>query len=160
MNRTFIYGLCDPFSGELRYIGKTCQPINKRATAHVQEAGRGVINHRCNWLRSLSCRPVAVLLLDVLSSEADFWERELIAMFRVEGRLTNNTAGGDGAPGRIVSLETRKKMSEARKGRLHSLETKQKISRSKIGRPHPRTFEWNEKISASQRGKPKRKGAL
>jgi len=157
MKRTTIYGLCDPVSGELRYIGKTCQPINRRISAHVQEAARGMINHRCNWLRSLNCRPVSVLMLDVLSCESDFWERELIAMFRAGGRLTNNTDGGDGAPGRICTSETRKRMSEARRGRAHSLETRQKIALSRTGKPHPRTFEWNEKIAAAQRGKPKRK---
>jgi len=99
-DRTFIYGLCDPDTGELRYVGKADNP-EKRVISHLTEAARGKNrSHRGNWLRSLlaqSKSPRLVVLLNVAKTEWQFWERDLIKFFRDAGaNLVNETDGGDG----------------------------------------------------------------
>lgn len=65
------------------------------------------------------------------------------------------TKGGNrfirGHNGRIMSHETRKKLSEAAKGRKHTNETKKKIGKTSIGRKH--LNKTKKKMSEAHRGK-------
>lgn len=162
VDTTFIYALCEPDTGAVRYVGKANNPRH-RLWEHYKERRH---THKKCWIASLKrrgLRPRLELLLEVDRSEWEFWEREMIALFQVGGRLVNIAPGGEsgvggnnrGKPahkntkaallkasiGRKPSDETRKKMSEAAKnrpspmaGRKHSEETKQKISASRIGK--------------------------
>jgi len=115
--KTKIYTLNAP-DGEIRYVGKTIQPLKTRLQAHLNAAKRGK-NHRCNWIRSLLKKndsPIIHLLSEV---EGDGCKEEIekIAYFKSTGtRLTNQTDGGEGTLGCHPSPETRKKQSEVHKG--------------------------------------------
>jgi len=54
MNKKYqIYGLFDPFTGELRYIGQTMAPLWSRLNAHVYCAKNKKANHNYNWIKSI-----------------------------------------------------------------------------------------------------------
>lgn len=81
--------------------------------------------------------------VDVLSpvatdTDAFSWEIATIAEYgRIDqdtGTLFNMTAGGDGARGRCVSLETRNIVSKQHKGKIVSDNTKQKLRDANIGK--------------------------
>jgi len=154
-----IYGLVDPRTKLLRYIGKSCSGINGRPrdihTAHCK-----------NWEMSLlkeSLNPeiIAIEYFDEISKK-DLNKAEVfyIRSFRMMGaKLTNLTDGGDGRLGYVMpdnvrkkitksnmgraptrkgvrlSKETKRKMSDAAKGRKYSIETKRKMSDAAQGRP-------------------------
>lgn len=109
-----IYTLSDPLTGEIRYIGKTKHPLNIRCSQHTYDKA---VNHRTNWIKSLSRIGTSpkIELLDISSdTEASEIERYWIAQFKAWGfDLVNQTSGGEGAPGRIVSEETKLKHSKA-----------------------------------------------
>lgn len=52
MNKYIIYGLVDPRSGELRYVGKSCSGL-KRPKAHLAPSNLKKATHKNNWIRQL-----------------------------------------------------------------------------------------------------------
>ena len=53
MNKVVIYGIVDPISNQLRYVGQTSNFI-KRKSSHIRTALKGTNNsHLYNWLSSL-----------------------------------------------------------------------------------------------------------
>jgi len=117
---TQIYGLVDPISGQLRYIGQTMRPLQKRLIDHTSES-RTTHTHKSNWIRTLLSRglvPGIILIQEVddeIRNQAEiFW----IAYFIGLGcPLTNCTEGGEGWRGYRHSEESKLKMSLAKKGK-------------------------------------------
>ena len=67
------------------------------------------------------------------------------------GILRNMTDGGEGCAGRILSEETKKKLSEAQKGKKKSVAHRKKLSEAKIGKKI--TEDHRKNMSASLKGK-------
>ncbi|MFZ3286542.1 MAG: NUMOD3 domain-containing DNA-binding protein [Telluria sp.] len=140
---TIIYGLCDPSTGELRYVGKTSIGLQNRLKSHVTSArsAKGK-TYSALWVKSLidrGCRP-EIFEIEFVPAGGDWQEseRHWIAMFRYLGaRLANITDGGEGLCGAIFTADHRRKLSESQKGRLVSMETRLKISAAGKGRPIP-----------------------
>lgn len=65
MNKVVIYGIVDPISNQLRYVGQTSNFI-KRKSSHIRTALKGTNNsHLYNWLSSLfrsSINPEFIIL--------------------------------------------------------------------------------------------------
>lgn len=159
----YIYGLADPDTGEIRYIGKSIR-VYDRLSNHCNDRSR---NHRTNWIKTLLQvgKKPALVILEELPHDADWQdsERRWIAHARSNGwRLTNGTDGGDGLMnppeevrekiratwvGRKHSPETLAKYSEMRKGKLHSDEWKQNMSQVMKGRE----ITWGHKLSLALR---------
>ena len=144
----FIYGLADPISGNVRYIGKSVNP-KARLIQHLRFVNPS--NHKEYWLNSLKklgLVPEIVILETTsqkFSSEAEiFW----IAKYRSEENLlTNVTEGGEGGAvflGRKHSEISKMKLSIYRTGKKHSQETLEKMSRS-----HKDRAPWNKGIKVS-----------
>jgi len=139
-----IYGLVDPRTNNLMYVGKSSGAL-KRAKSHWSKTTLRLGRAKCDsWvrkLRSLNLYPVIEILEDfgiylkedikineILNISESFW----IASVRASGaKLLNMTDGGDGLNGRLHTIETKEKMSIARKkrcsgmlGKKHSFETK------------------------------------
>lgn len=97
-------------------------------------------------------------------NEAKHIEKILIALFQTNCRRYRNpsygyneTDGGDGSIGRVVSLETREKISRAHKGKKLSKDQKEKIRQTLTGRPSPTkgrhmSEEVRKKMSQSHMG--------
>src|SRR5687767_4612507 len=77
---TTIYALCEPTTGEIRYIGKTAYPLEKRLKSHLSGAKR-VRNHRTYWIQSLSHAPIIRALCVIEESCAGEMEQRTIASY-------------------------------------------------------------------------------
>jgi hypothetical protein len=136
VQRPIIYGLVDPRTDEVRYVGKSVNG-ESRARAHRHPRYRQEYAHTYNarWIESLLSqgldyviRVLEVCDRDTLSAAEQRW----IAYGRANGwRLTNGTDGGDGALN--PSTESRAKRSDALRGRVFSDEHRAKISAAKRG---------------------------
>lgn len=159
-----IYGLVDPRTNQIRYIGKTNQPLNSRLSAHLRDMSSCHRVHWLNELATLGLRPAIVVLEQVEGAWP--WqesERYWIAQAKADGwPLTNNTSGGDGVAD--LPAATRQRISSVWIGRKHSAETKRKIGASSAERRHSperrarmsakmagRVISWTDKISAANR---------
>jgi NADH pyrophosphatase NudC (nudix superfamily) len=130
-----IYALLDPNTNEIRYIGKSLSGIDRprshTAPSNLKQDG---ITKKSSWLKSLikkNQKPVIKIIeyfyyenldRETINEILYLKEQKLIKLFKDCGfDLTNGTDGGPGAPNRIVSEETRKKMSDsAKKAGLNS----------------------------------------
>ena len=137
---TYIYGLVDPRTGLVRYIGKADIP-QVRYKNHLCPPETNADTKKSRWINKLlrmNIRPSLVILQVVKRSDWRDAERKWISDYRQKyGRhfLTNTTAGGDGIEkGFKQRPGTGAKISAANKGRKVSEETKVKISLSNLGR--------------------------
>lgn len=157
----YIYGLIDPFTKEIRYIGKSIRP-KERLTNHCNDKST---TWRTNWIQSIlkkGKRPELIILQSLDDSED--WQKSEIDWIKksrdMGWRLTNCTDGGDGLvnppqevrdkmiktwTGRKHSEKTKKLIGEKSRGRKHSEEHKAKISKVMKNRD----ITWGNKISKS-----------
>lgn len=113
-----IYALRDPNSKEIRYIGKSTSGL-KRPNEHSKPYKLNENNHKAHWVKSLvdngQYPEIETLISTEKVEELAELEIKYIKMYKEAGSpLTNLTEGGEGALGRIVSKETREKMSKKR----------------------------------------------
>lgn len=98
---SFIYGLVDPRTQFLRYVGKSADP-NRRLKQHIAEARRrqSFATRRWVWhLIGLGLGPELVVLDEAPEAEINDAECFWIAAMRLAGcALTNIKPGGDGQP--------------------------------------------------------------
>lgn len=137
MNHRFlIYGLSDPRTGEIRYIGKSVNGVSRAKSHGTPAALRKDGTYKANWIRSLQSIGLNYGI-EILGTFEDGTgladsERWAIAYARSAGcPLTNLTDGGDGAPN--PSPEVRKRRSDAMKSRVFTAEHRERISTSKRG---------------------------
>jgi group I intron endonuclease len=139
--KVHIYGLFDPKTKEIRYIGKSID-INSRFRKHLI---RKENNHKASWIASLKkdgLKPEIEVLETIEDSNDQDWQKSeewWIAYFRFLGcRLTNLNNGGRG--GILPSDETRQKMSASHIGKTLSPEVRKKISAANKGKKKPDGF--------------------
>lgn len=153
----FIYGLCDPRTARIRYVGVTIHP-DQRLREHLSKWSLKKRSRKNGWLKSLlklDLRPTMPWL-----EIADHWDEACeIEQFWIEKLLnqgfdlTNLTKGGDGIYGYQHSEETKKKIGAANKGLPRSQELRDRISRTKMGRKMPpRRADWGANLSEALKG--------
>lgn len=127
VNTTYIYGLCDPRDGRVRYVGKADNP-QARMKGHFNDKRNC---HRVHWIQSLvekGLKPALVIIQKVAKEEWQEWERYWISLYAEAGyELTNGTGGGDGVDsnvGRKRTPEHTAKMSAANMGNKYALGTR------------------------------------
>lgn len=118
-SKIFIYGLQDPRSYEIRYVGQTAKG-NKRFKGHVGARNNNREKHtnKALWLRELDAvglAPIFVVLeyvdkIENLTRAERFWID--IAKTALGTRLFNKQNGGNAITGYKQSEQTKKKMSE------------------------------------------------
>lgn len=155
--KVVIYGLVDPFTNELRYVGQT---VNGRQRLSVHIKSLNEKSHKANWIKSVLAKngkPEWFIIEVVEKHELDEAECFWIAYFRSIGsRLTNATPGGEHP---THTAETKLKISLSKQN--ISIETRQKLSaslkKSAAVQRHVRFLATStvvkEKISAAHRGK-------
>lgn len=153
MKPVSIYTLSHPITGEVRYVGKTKNPSNRRS-GHVCGAKRGLKYASAAWIRTLLAAGLApdFKIVEEVPPGQPWQNREKawIAEYKMQGaRLLNHTEGGDGIEG--ASEETRLKIGAASRGRKHSQESRQQMSESRTGRKMPPGY--SEKLAARNRGR-------
>jgi hypothetical protein len=158
---TIIYGLIDPRTHELRYVGKTSQALTTRYHSHIGVARRGTrplpINYWIGVLLGFGLKP-ELLELQTVAAGDDWIEAEQfwIEYCRAIGcRLLNLTHGGEGVVGLRRSTETRIKIGLGNTGKVRSAEFRAAMSLARIGRKRgPTPPETRAKIAAALKGKP------
>lgn len=171
--RVYIYGLKDPESQEIRYVGKT-KHLKARFWRHLHSDEK---THKGCWINCLKRKnlfPILEILEHCLESEWVEREKFWIKHYKDLGNaLTNATEGGEGVtkpPGSKLSIEHRQAISNGRKGikfteehkiniglaqkgRTASEETKIKMSLNSGVKGKPRSEETRLKISQAQKGR-------
>lgn len=100
ITKFLIYGLSDPVTNEIRYIGKSCSGL-KRANQHFIPSQLRADTYKTRWIISViksGLKPNVVILEEFKNSDK-LNEREIfwIKYYKNNGaRLTNTTEGGDG----------------------------------------------------------------
>ena len=152
-----IYGLADPRSGQLRYVGKSTTGAQQRLASHLCPSSLKAKSWKNHWLKSLlkeGLRP-DVFVIEACARKEDLneAERHQIASLRAIGcELTNLTPGGDGQ-GYPCSPEKRAKISVATKGRrLTVLSPKTYARIAEKARGRKRSAEAIAKTAAARRG--------
>ena len=111
----YIYIILNPITNEVRYVGKTTN-IKRRFYQHLHTK----LNSYCSkWIFSLlkqNIIPEFSIIDEVTEDNWQFWETYWIAQFKSWGfNLTNLTSGGEGCNNRLVSKETRIRISNNQK---------------------------------------------
>ncbi len=117
METTFIYGLKDPRTDIIRYVGKT-DDTDKRIISHI--ANREYRDtYKDRWIQTLirdGVSPDIEIIDEVSKDNWEFWEKHYIKLFKSLGaKLVNTADGGKGG----VSAEVAEKISKARMGRFY-----------------------------------------
>lgn len=94
---TYIYTLSHPITGEVKYVGKTVNPKQRKHNHSNTARDKGT--YKRNWinlLKSQKLRP-KFEVIDEVTNDWKFWEKYWISQFKVWGfTLCNYTLGGDG----------------------------------------------------------------
>jgi len=140
----FIYGLIDPNTFKVRYIGKTIRS-KERLQNQLNEKSK---TYRCNWLRSLKEKgkaPIQVVLQTL--NDFDNWQDAEIKWIAIAKKynwpLVNCTDGGDGVTN--ISGESKDRMIKTWKGRKHKPESLEKMRLANIGKVQPEAYKQRMK---------------
>ncbi len=146
-----IYGLVDPRTNELRYVGQTKNSIESRLYSHIKDSHKSNNpSYKKHWIKQVvknGFEPEIILLEQVAKDKYIDAEIFWIAYFKSLGaRLCNLTVGGEGTSGYTHTDEQRQNNSQVQKnayanGRVlwnkgvpMSEETKQRVSIAKTGK--------------------------
>lgn len=162
MKPTQIYALLDPFTSEVRYVGKSVD-VKRRWYGHCHDNYRNQ-TYSANWIRSLKPHRPHFIILETVEHFSDWIEAEMfwIAYLRSLGaNLTNLTLGGEGLNGFTPSKETIAKIRLKTIGQKRNAEICKRMSDSAKKKP-PVTEITREKrrisaLNASEEVKNKRK---
>jgi len=140
-NAFLVYGLLDPWTGELRYIGQTTMGM-KRPHQHATPYYLRIEGNswKANWIRKLlrdGEKPIVVILDESCTSAEMVAAREvaLIAEYRAKGaRLTNQSEGGIGPVGLKRSRESVERGAAKRRGAKRTLEQRLRMMEGQAAR--------------------------
>ena len=156
---THIYGLIDPRTNELRYVGMSKRP-RRRLTFHMCASQLRSKNHRAHWLRGLlaaGARPELVILETVSNDTWQEAEQFWIGYFKFIGaNLTNSTEGGEGLSG--IGPEGRERCGAARRGKSFVFSDVHKARIAEANRARAADPEWRARMSRVMRGNSNGKG--
>ena len=138
----YVYQLRASDEDQPFYIGKSFVG-SKRLIEHLSEARNGGTTMKSCKIRSVLERGSSIVeeVLEEFTEEADahLREIELIAEYgrrdKRTGFLTNHTDGGEGIIGRVVTEETRAKMSTAKMGNKINVGRKRRDNIDRFSKP-------------------------
>lgn len=145
----YIYTLSDPSTMEIRYVGQTNEPkrrLNDHISSSINESSDSYDTYKARWIRKILNNNL-VPIMSIIDSCSSFEESNKLEKIYVENltkdgyRLTNSHVSDVTE----FSIETKKKMSSAKKGKTleeivgleKSLELKEYYSeRMKLNNPN------------------------
>lgn len=130
---TFIYALCDPATGEPRYVGQSASPY-RRARHHHYKKTRAQA-----WLKALPCLPAVKILCKCHADNGAKWENHWINLLRREGlNILNKCKGSRLTPvqgSAVYCVESRQIFASYNQaGRAHGVSGSTIRNRIKDGR--------------------------
>lgn len=139
----YIYGMLDPRTKELRYVGKTAQSLEHRLRNHISRANLRSSRHSSRWIAGIiaSGEVPDIFEIEILPDIADWQsaERFWIEYFKSIGcRLTNISTGGESRSGIPMTAEQKENLRQKFKGRCFDDVWREKISKAKKGVPGKR----------------------
>lgn len=147
-----IYALLDPLTGDVRYVGKTRKSVDARLRDHLFTARGAGHAHRDNWIRKLLPDGLEPKTKILEAGEGRGWqdrERYWISFYRKNGRLTNQTEGGEGIRGYAHTPETLERISASSQAQARDLTMRAK--KSSAMKEKWRDPEYREKMAIIQR---------
>lgn len=157
-SKHIIYGLFDPNTQELRYIGYTSN-FDKRYYDHHYMKKLKINNHKNNWIKSLlnNNQKAEMFVIEYYETAQELLQAEIetIAYYKYIGcNLTNATPGGDGIKNGYKHPKSfGEKLSNVKKGVKrppHSKEHCEKISIAKKGKRFTNDGQFKKKLSNEQ----------
>lgn len=145
--KKFIYGLTDPFTNEVVYVGSTTHKLEFRLKQHywqLNEAKRGgrCMNRRFKYLDSLLPNKVNIILLaedeEKIGPHVNLETLYIMKYRKINPNLLNETNGNKGGNTLLYSDDKRKQ------------EAYMKVSKGNKGKPKPEGF--GEKLSKARKG--------
>ncbi len=117
LERHYIYGLIDPSTSMIRYIGKAANP-RARFVAHINERGD---TRKCKWLAELATKrmkPIMVILEETNAQEVFAVEKKWIDIaISLEWEITNTV--GVGCDYEDTCIDAAERRSELTEDRQH-----------------------------------------
>lgn len=158
-SKFLIYGLRDPRTNEIRYVGRSSSGM-RRPRRHDKAASLKEDNYKSRWVSKLLALGLSfeIVVLERVSdgSELDQAERKWISIGRsaLGSRLTNLTSGGQaGSFGTVQPEASRKATSKRFKGIPLTEEHKAKLRGPRGKRTDPVTDEHRYNLSKAKLGK-------
>lgn len=170
-----IYGLLDPRTEELRYIGRSSSGLTRPSMHWVPSKIQTDKTHKGNWIRSLLRAGLLpkITVLETFRSATPLNEAEQkwIQRWKTKGaKLTNGTIGGEGITGwkhtpearekirlaligRPMSEKARQTISKAMRTRVVNSDTRARMSAATKGISRPRSPEHQDKLNNAQKGR-------
>lgn len=151
MNNCFIYVIKHPITKEIRYVGQSSVG-KKRFKTHVEIAkckNKTPVQKFINKYIALNLIPIFEEIEYCESADLNHREIHWIDFYKKhEYKLLNLTIGGEGAKGRVLSQETKDKISNSNKGKIISDNIKKHLSEINMGK-----IPWNKGLEASNDSK-------
>jgi hypothetical protein len=159
--RNLVYGLVDPRTDEVRYIGKSEHGISRpRSHSRANALRIDGNSHKANWIRELQREGLEyrIVVLDMLPDGDATGLYELEHYWISRGRasgwpLTNLNDGGPGQSGHRKSEKTLAKLRDSMNSSLAVKEAQLNRRGKKQGPYPPRTAEHRERLRQSHLGK-------
>lgn len=123
-----IYGLIDPRTNNIRYVGKTKNSLQHRLKQHLSETPERN-THKSNWIKSLKKEDLTPIIVQLDVCDETNWVEKEQYWISVFTDLTNLTAGGDGI--NFFSDEVLVKISNKVKAKWLDEEYKTNISQKR-----------------------------
>lgn len=127
-----IYGLVDPISREIRYVGKSTNP-HDRLKLHLSKKSLTTNSAKNIWLRSLLSKGLRPILVVLQSVPEDKWaeaERAWIVQGRMIGwQITNTSDGGEGVLPKTPETPTMRYKAKRPPAKLYPKKPKKSVSR-------------------------------
>lgn len=124
---TKIYKLLDPDTMEIRYIGKTIQPLWKRLSAHIVKAKRNRTSHVSCWIYSL-LQQEKKPIIQLIEKTENWVEREQFYIKHYPNLCNHSIGGESGTLGYVMTTEQKIKISNSLKNKPRPLEVRNRIS--------------------------------
>ena len=146
-----VYALIDPRNNRVKYIGITKRSIEIRLKEHIDDK-KSRKTYKAFWinkLKSLGLTPSIKIIKKNLSADlAKEYEIHYIGFYKLEGKLTNSTSGGDGIRDYRHSKETKALLKLKLTGRTLSDEHRKNIG---VSSQRPCTESAKKKLRKSAR---------